>query len=358
MEGTNQEYEDEFWSVAMIPSIDGSANSRLGAPENLAANSDDEDDGRTSVTDTFTIMPPAESSESSLALSIHADCNDGVMSDVAGIPWDASLLLGGGFLYGTPEGRRLCHDACFGVGDDAENCGGVLELGSGLGIVGLAAVAAAFAEKRTRLDELNLGGESEESSDSRRLCCRRVVLTDLNHCGILSNLRRNVRANLDKVADASSMKDLHVDVEPCDWVDVSRALQMGTNSLLERTQCEKLLDISQFPRGPFDLVLGSALVYLPEHARACADTLYYYLTCQDDDAQDRLDDQTKRQAVILQLPDRTGFSTHFLPRCRELGLAVSCRELDKELIGRVQSGWKRRIPSASDYRLYFITAGR
>mmetsp|Transcript_26824 Transcript_26824/g.57043 ORF Transcript_26824/g.57043 Transcript_26824/m.57043 type:complete len:138 (+) Transcript_26824:2-415(+) len=109
-----------------------------------------------------------------------------------------------------------------------------------------------------------------------------------------------------------------------------------------------------YPIGPFHLIIGSALVYLPEHATACADTLLYYLTFADD-ATGSDGSPAKRQAIILQLPDRAGFATHFLPRCRDLGLTISCRELEKELVDRVQLGWKRRILSACDYRLYFIS---
>ena len=44
----------------------------------------------------------------------------------------------------------------------------------------------------------------------------------------------------------------------------------------------------EFPRGRFNLILGSVFIYLPDHAFACTNTIhdYYQLTLTDDDAGD------------------------------------------------------------------------
>ena len=263
-----------------------------------------------------------------------------------------------------------------------------MELGSGLGIVGLVASAAALsvrsAVQRER-DDVKINGDKnmnqetknvqfvenndDETKKPRKSIANnyRVVLTDQNNNAILSHLKKNVDANRNRVAEASCcdsysnsdptfkptiIGDLSINVAPCDWMHVSSSLQINTQTS-GRPMPNQRQSNEHYPRGPFNMILGSALVYVPKHAAACADTLFYYLTFTHNNMTG-LDDSPKRQAIVLQLPDRAGFTTHFLPRCRELGLTISCRELEKELVERVQLGWKRRIPSIGDYRLYFI----
>ena len=334
----NVDDDDEFWSVAMLPP-NRSNHSDVNGGTVAGGSGDDQNEEITSAIQ-FTILPP-NPSQIPLTLNLQMNCNDGVLSDVSGVPWDAALLLSG-FLFGTYIGRQLCYDAP-----------SVLELGSGLGIVGMSATAAALSMHSTmqnievdsiegnnnNIDQHNAVNKSNETK-------RRVVLTDRNDDQILDHLRKNVAINLDRIAGyaQNNQNDLWMTIEPCDWMDVSNALSDS-----------KYLPVKEsFPRGPFNLILGSALVYLPEHACACADTLFYYLTCDVEDDLNCGLKLPKRQAVILQLPDRAGFTTHFLPRCHEFGLTVSCHQLDKTLIERVQQGWNRSIPSAGDYRLYFI----
>eukprot|EP00571_Detonula_confervacea_P003046 CAMPEP_0172317436 /NCGR_PEP_ID=MMETSP1058-20130122/31567_1 /TAXON_ID=83371 /ORGANISM="Detonula confervacea, Strain CCMP 353" /LENGTH=386 /DNA_ID=CAMNT_0013031989 /DNA_START=184 /DNA_END=1340 /DNA_ORIENTATION=+ len=380
--------DDEFWSVAMLPPTDQSADfAHETATAEGSENSSCSDDDMISTTQSFTILPPDIASQNPLILNLHMNCNDGIMSDVAGIPWDAALLLSG-FLYGTREGRQLCHDACFEDNGGVHDGGGILELGSGLGIVGLAAAAAASSlhsigqNGRDHVeihdgDNNNTNNNKDHGTSAFAIndckvvehlrnnasMNRRVVLTDRNNHGILSHLRRNVHANVDRVAEAvsscishnnnrnndpnfqSTIGDLTIDVEPCDWIDVSNSLQINTNIMSDKNNHNQSFD-KKIPRGPFNMILGSALVYLPEHAAACADTLSYYLSSADIKLCDSHDLPNRQQAIILQLPDRAGFSTHFLPRCRELGLTISCHQLDEEMVERVQRGWNRRIPSA------------
>ena len=363
------EDDDEFWSVAMLtpPTLNGTTyNIPAGGMGNSA------DDGESILCDTiqksFTILPPPDSDDKPLILNIQMNCNDGILSDVASSIWDAGLLLSG-YLYGTIEGRQLCYDACLRNNSDEERPG-ILELGSGLGIVGMAAAAAALSHKRQRV--------GADSSQNANIICNqddlskldvsmkeqsRVVLTDLNNDEILSQLRKNVKANLSTIvtaADATTIDNLSITVAPCDWMDISMYLRTDTD-INERSNKQfrqsSLEEKNNFPKGPFNLVLGSALVYLPQNAAACADTLFYYLTDYSNASNSDASQAIKKQAIILQLPDRAGFSTHFLPRCKELGLSISCQVLEPELVERVQQGLmkNRSIPSACDYRLYFIS---
>ena len=359
-----EDEDDDFWSVAMLaPSI----NERRTISVNTGNSADDEDIiSYDTIQKSFTILPPHED-DTPLMLNIQMNCNDGILSDVASSIWDAGLLLSG-YLYGTKEGRQLCR-SCFRNNTDEGGCG-ILELGSGLGIVGMAAAAAALSVHTGRQDDKADSSQSAKNicniDDSSKLDIdkkehNRVVLTDLNNDEILSQLRKNVNANLGTIAAVadSTTENFSITVVPCDWMDISMSLQTDTiirersNKQFRQSSFEK--NNNNFPKGPFSLVLGSALVYLPEHAVACADTLFYYLTGCTSNNNDT-SPAIKKQAIILQLPDRAGFSTHFLPRCKELGLSISCQELEPELVKRVQQGLKnRRIPSARDYRLYFIS---
>jgi len=317
------QYADDFWSIAFLPN------------EGIGFHDEQEDDVYEDAYHSiknFTIPAPEASCEP-LTIRLCMNNNEGVLEDVSGIPWDASLLLAG-YLFGTYEGRRLCIDACSSGNtnltehcDNAmtNNCGGILELGSGLGTTGIAAIAAIM--------------NCSEIKD----CNKRIVLTDRDDEAILTRLKRNVDTN---IAEMQSRKGYNpylseISVKSCDWIEVSNHRQ---KTVIDDTH-------HNFPRGPFNLILGSALVYIPEHAAACADTLYYYLS--DDCIKGET--SVKRQAVIVQIPDRSGFNTHFLPRCDELGLVVVSKPFDGELINRLDAGLNKRIASVTDYRMFLIT---
>eukprot|EP00581_Thalassiosira_minuscula_P014257 CAMPEP_0183723362 /NCGR_PEP_ID=MMETSP0737-20130205/14951_1 /TAXON_ID=385413 /ORGANISM="Thalassiosira miniscula, Strain CCMP1093" /LENGTH=390 /DNA_ID=CAMNT_0025953623 /DNA_START=43 /DNA_END=1215 /DNA_ORIENTATION=- len=387
MRNSDDNDDDAFWSVAMLPPTETDHSVDCYGKEKVDVDgSADHDNEDISPTQSFTVLPPDPSSQKPLVLSLQMNCNDGVLSDVSGIPWDAALLLSG-FLYGTIEGRRLCYEACFNNSDAMHDGGGILELGSGLGIVGLAASAGALSVRSAlqserggvnfnvdnQLDqEINnmecSENDTDETKQSSNGCAKnfRVVLTDLDNNEILSYLRKNVDANLNSIAESSCCEsyskshpksvaiigELSMNVTACDWAVVSRLAQTINTNLPGRPQIEQFSEERDYPLGTFNMILGSALVYLPGHAAECADTLFHYLTSANNTT--GFDKSQKRQAIILQLPDRAGFTTHFVPRCRDLGLVVTCRELEEELVEKVQLGWKQKISSAEDYRLYFI----
>ena len=123
--------QDDFWSIALLPNND-----------TLQENDEDINQNECTSSQLFTIPSPTPTNNP-LTLNIQMNNNGGVLDDVSGIPWDAALLLAT-YLYGTSEGRRLCVDASKAHPHSSD--GGILELGSGLGIVSLAAIAAAMQQ--------------------------------------------------------------------------------------------------------------------------------------------------------------------------------------------------------------------
>ena len=333
--------DDAFWSLAMISPVEyeNSRTKTADGKDCTNSNNDEEDIVDTTTSTSFTMLPPHHNtSHKPLVLNLHTNQNDGVLSDIASSIWDAGLLLSS-YLYGTDKGRKLCYDACFHKHTNENN--GILELGSGMGIVGLSAAATALSVYSER-----------QTND----CCStaRVVLSDLNNKQILSQLQNNIHANLDAIVAASNKPDseknlLTITAKACDWMDVSTSLNADADISFDKK--------NNFPCARFNLILGSALVYFPEHASACANTLFYYLTSRESIESDTTseDSAMERKAIILQLVDRCGFSTHFLPRCRSLGLTITSQDLDPELAKMVQQSKKNRTISIEDYRLYFIT---
>jgi hypothetical protein len=292
--------DDEFWSVAMN-----------GRDEHLILQDDSDDFDVTScetIVRTITTLAP-DPSDSNLVLRLGLNSKDGCLSDVSGDIWDASLLLAA-FLYGTNEGRQICYNACFGEDSAQLSGGGILELGSGLGLSGMAAAAAAAALHSTR-----------NVDDGRT---SRVVLTDLDDSNILALLSKNVQSNFSEIGHENN---LSITVQSCNWSHVANSRINADDSQL----C--------CPKGNFNLIIGSALIYVPDHAVACAETISHYL-CR----------RSSSLAIIIQLPDRAGFDK-FLRHCRELDLFVSSHAISEDVIFSVE----RELVSASDYRMYFIT---
>ena len=301
---------DPFWSLAM-----NDDRLSVALPQNNDDDDDDDDDYQTQQPNfrTITTQTPIPDLSPPLVLRLAQNHEDGCFSDVSGDIWDASLLLAT-FLYGTNFGRKLCYEACFdGLSDtphaDSDE-GGILELGSGLGLSGMAAAAAAATT-----------GAPNELHTSEAEHKGRIVMTDLDDKKILALLRKNVTLNLSALGTRCS-----ITVEPCDWAHVAKLKENATSC----------------PRGSFDLVIGSALVYIPDHATACAETIDHYLS-----------HKPSSQAVIVQLPDRAGFDS-FLYRCHELDLSVTSQVVDKEVILKVEESIGRKLVAATDYRIYFI----
>ncbi|KAL3780609.1 hypothetical protein HJC23_010047 [Cyclotella cryptica] len=379
---------DEFWSIAFLPNN----NNGKKALERQQQHDHEFNDSPSAVTRRYvTILPPHCTTLEPLTLHIQLNANEGVFSDISAIPSDASYLLAA-YLYGTQEGHRVCFDACHPLsGKDGKDPsvvrgGGILELGSGLGIVGTAAVAASIAlgdasdndgVKVRHCPGKHQGNQSNNDNIIEReiacQCINRVVMTDLNDNEILSHLRRNVDANLAVLHSAhhnsnnsqtshETVTSCCISVEPCDWMEVSSHLQTELLHKRQPVKNDPVYASINFPTGPFTLILGSALIYLPQHAAACADTLYYYLsygTTNDNEGTATHESfvvgaKLQRQAILVQLPDRCGFATHFLPRCHELGLEVTCKEFEEDLIERVEAGLGDRIPSVREYPMYFI----
>ena len=166
--------DDAFWGLAMLSPVEyENSRSKTADGRDCTNNNNDEDDIADITSTSFTILPPHHhASHKPLVLNLNTNQNDGVLSDIASSIWNAGLLLAA-YLYGTDEGRKLCYDACFHKHTNEYN--GILELGSGLGIVGLSSAAAALSVHSER-----------QSNDCRSIA--RVVLSDLNNNRILSQL--------------------------------------------------------------------------------------------------------------------------------------------------------------------------
>ena len=109
-----------------------------------------------------------------------------------------------------------------------------------------------------------------------------VLLTDLPEYGILTNLQDNVTRN------QTAFPNVNVQVQPLNWMDYS-----ASNT-----------SVPHLP--PLDLVVGSELVYTRETATACAAVVTRLLQ-----------DNPMLVVLIVQVMDRPGFKTHFLPLFQE-----------------------------------------
>lgn len=176
--------------------------------------------------------------------------NEGIMSPLGAQAWHASSLLAAHLVLHKDElFKNMSNSHDF-------NC---LELGCGS--VGLSGMTLAAV----------LNG----------ICCiihASVWLTDLPDDGILDNLRKNV------IRNEAMFPNVTLRVEPLDWVDFT------TNNV----------SVPTLP--PLDLVIGSELVYTEETAVACAAVVTRLLQ-----------DNPNLLVVIIQVMDRPGFETNFLP---------------------------------------------
>jgi len=123
-----------------------------------------------------------------------------------------------------------------------------------------------------------------------------ILLTDLtSESGILENLQENVQRN------KPSYPNGDVRVQPLDWNDYT--------------------DHESAPSLPsLDLVVGSELVYTEETAIACAAVITRLLH-----------DNPNLTVLIIQVTDRPGFETHFLPLLQTNFVVRVQQPLDAEL---------------------------
>jgi hypothetical protein len=110
----------------------------------------------------------------------------------------------------------------------------------------------------------------------------------------LKNLQNNVNRN------KSSFPSIDVHVQPLDWRDYTS------------DTCGSSLP-------PLDLVIGSELIYTEETARSCAAVVMHLLQVNP-----------TLLILILQVTDRPGFETHFLPLLYDLHVRIQ-QPLDAEL---------------------------
>jgi predicted nicotinamide N-methyase len=191
---------------------------------------------------------------------------EGIWSPLGAQVWHASSLLA---CY------LISHRAALFEQVKSDDHVTVLEIGSGaVGLSGMA-LAAVF--------------ESSNRSAS-------VLLTDLPEDGILKNLQNNVNRN-----KSSSFPSIDVQVQPLDWGDYINATSVPSLPQL-------------------DLVIGSELIYTEETARSCAAVVTHLLQKNN----------PKLLIVILQVTDRPGFETHFLPLLHDLHVRIQ-QPLDAEL---------------------------
>lgn len=195
---------------------------------------------------------------------------EGVYSPLGAHAWHASILLG------TYLIRNLSNV----LPRDPDNTDELtaLELGSGaVGVSGIV-LAAALSTKHKHAT---------------------VMLTDVPDSDILNHLRTNVNRNQYLFTD-----NVNVHVQALDWMEYL---------------CSTETPAALLP--PLQLVIGSELVYSKETAHGCASIVARLLK-----------DNPKLVVMILQVMDRPGLETDFLPNLTLAGFHVSIQQpLDAEL---------------------------
>ena len=174
----------------------------------------------------------------------------------------------------------------------------VLELGAGLGLCGFVA-----------------GGLlSKAAEDSAAEELSHVCISDYSRV-LVKNLERNVTAN-------NALVTIPMSVRKLDWYDYKEGKAPPQNSY----------DIESF-----DLIIGSALIYSPDHA-VCADVILHFL-------------QQGRKgavAIVCQILDRCGFKDSFLVRCKTLGLSVDIEPVSEETVFLAEQSIGKKLMGGGD----------
>jgi hypothetical protein len=195
--------------------------------------------------------------------------NEGIMSPLGSQAWHASSLLAAYII--------LKADSLF-KSTNTNHIKRCLELGSGA--VGLSGMTLAAV-----LSNMYPPGA-------------KVILTDLeSETGVLNNLQENVKRNM------SMFPNVGVDVQALDW-----------NDFVDNKR------VSESRLRPLDLVMGSELVYTPETAVACGGVVAHLLH-----------NNPNLLVLIIQVTDRPGFETHFLPLLQKKFNVRVEQPLDSEL---------------------------
>jgi hypothetical protein len=167
-----------------------------------------------------------------------------------------------------------------------------LELGSGaVGLSGLTLACVLGHHSNNSTKYLNDSNNDPTLDDEPGPSTTRVVLTD-NDTLVLRQLKANVQSAKQQFAENYPELVLpEVEVRSLDWNDakaVSAAVGTGPATNAVR------------------LVIGSELVYTAENARACADTVLTILR-----------DNPRALVVVVQVTDRAGWNTVFVPALAE-----------------------------------------
>lgn len=197
--------------------------------------------------------------------------NEGVMSPLGSQVWHSASLLVGYLILHADSLFKSTNT------DHVKRC---LELGSGaVGLSGMTLAAVLSRMYPSRAE---------------------VLLTDLeSETGVLKRLEENVQRNM------RMFPNVAVNVQALDWNDFT--------SMDRETLSESRLQ-------PFDLVVGSELIYTEDTAVACASILTHLLH-----------NNPNLLVLIIQVTDRPGFETHFLPLLqKEFSVRVE-QPLDSEL---------------------------
>ena len=267
--------EDPFWDCALAEESEVSARAFLSPDEEEEAVRQ----GAAWTSSEFCAPPPqvlripSATGEGRVPITVlPMPEEDGVFSVVGGELWDAAILFA--HWSSTSRGRELLAGSR------------LLELGSGLGLAGLAA------------------GHPELGAASS------VHLTDFQQ-PLLDNLQRTCEQAVGKF-----------EVTRLDWNDFNQTDNgdgNGEDDNEESPQRQQPLSPHPHPllSDTFDLVVGAALIYAPHLGRAVAQVL---LSCFLHGG--------ARAAIVLQMPSRPGFSD-FLLGLDALGLSHEEVPVDK-----------------------------